>query len=170
MHQAILFRTFPNGTELFRYYKSQYCIEYKKAVEQYNIDAFFLYLVSTYLRVRRYIKRKLWKINMKQYLLLFLLYRKKIRLTERANVVKKLTCKGTLRQVFICVYPWTPYPPLHNVYVYTVYLFLQGRGGRVEPERRFEGQQFTKMGRKYHHDWMCLQSINSDKHLPQSPW
>jgi hypothetical protein len=25
-------------------------------------------------------------------------------------------------------------------------------GGRVEPERRLEGQQFTKLGRKYQHD------------------
>jgi hypothetical protein len=29
-----------------------------------------------------------------------------------------------------------------------------------------EGQQLTKLGRKYQHDWMYLQSINSDKHLP----
>ncbi len=32
------------------------------------------------------------------------------------------------------------------------------------------GQQFTKLGRKYQHDWLCRQSINSDKHLPQSPF
>ncbi len=40
-------------------------------------------------------------------------------------------------------------PPLHTVYVYsiqyTVYLFTQGRGGRVEQERRLVGQQFTKL-------------------------
>jgi len=35
---------------------------------------------------------------------------------------------------------------------YTVYLFTQGSGGRVEPERRLEGKQFTKLGRKYRHD------------------
>jgi hypothetical protein len=35
-------------------------------------------------------------------------------------------------------------------------------GGRVEPERREEGQQFTKLGRKYD----CSSSLYSDKHLP----
>jgi hypothetical protein len=47
----------------------------------------------------------------------------------------------------------------------------KGKGGgvRVEPERRREGQQFTKLGRKYQHDLLYLQSINFDKHLPQSP-
>ncbi len=39
-----------------------------------------------------------------------------------------------------------------------------------EPERRLEGQQFTKLGRKYQHDLLYLQSINFDKHLPQSPF
>jgi hypothetical protein len=39
-------------------------------------------------------------------------------------------------------------------------------GGGVEPERRLEGQQFIKLGRKYQQDWLYLQSINSDKHLP----
>jgi hypothetical protein len=38
-----------------------------------------------------------------------------------------------------------------------------------EPERRLEGQQFTKVGRKYLHD--CISSVkNSDKLLPQSPF
>ncbi len=43
-------------------------------------------------------------------------------------------------------------------------------GGRVEPERRGKRQQFAKHGRKYQLDWLYLQSINSDKHLPQSPF
>jgi hypothetical protein len=39
-------------------------------------------------------------------------------------------------------------PLPYTVYVYTVYLFTQGRGGggRIEPERRLEGRQFTKLG------------------------
>jgi hypothetical protein len=42
-------------------------------------------------------------------------------------------------------------------------------GGRVETERRLEGQQFTKLGRKYQ-QYEYLQSINSDEHLPQNPF
>jgi hypothetical protein len=80
--------------------------------------------------------------------------------------ILKLTCEGTLRQVFVCLRPRTPYPLTHcTLYVYTVYLFTQGRGGRVEPERRLEGQQFTKLGRKYQYDCLYPHSINSDKHL-----
>jgi hypothetical protein len=82
--------------------------------------------------------------------------------------LKKFTCKGTLRQVFLCLrhppYLWHHTGP-RTVYVYTVYLFTQGRGergGRVEPERKLDGQQFTKLGRKYQHDCLYLQSINSD--------
>jgi len=85
--------------------------------------------------------------------------RRKIRFIEgnaKCRHLKKFAYTGTLRQVFICLRPRTPYrSPLtgHNVYVYTVYLFTQGRGGgRVEPERRGEGQQFTKLGRNYQRD------------------
>ncbi len=63
--------------------------------------------------------------------------------------------------------------PLYTVYVYTVYLFTQGRGrggGGVEPERRLEVQQVTKLGRKYQHDGLYLQSIHSEKHLAKSPF
>ncbi len=45
-----------------------------------------------------------------------------------------------------------------------------GGGGVVELVRRGEGQQFTKLGRKYQHDWLYLQSINSKKRLLQSPF
>jgi hypothetical protein len=38
---------------------------------------------------------------------------------------------------------------------------------RVEPERRLEGQQFTKLGRNTN-STDCISTINSDKHLPQS--
>jgi hypothetical protein len=67
---------------------------------------------------------------------------------------KKITCKGTLRAaagVYLSE-AQNPPPPLQTVYVDTVYVFTQGRGEGVEPERRLEGQQFTKLGQKYQHD------------------
>ncbi len=45
-----------------------------------------------------------------------------------------------------------PPPPFHIVYLFTVYLFTQRRGGGEKLKRRLEGQQFTKLGRKYQHD------------------
>jgi hypothetical protein len=56
-------------------------------------------------------------------------------------------------------------PPPHSDTL-AVYTVLRHReGGTVEPERRLVGQKFTKLGRKYQHDLLYLQSINSDKHL-----
>jgi hypothetical protein len=78
------------------------------------------------------------------------------------NIVEK----GTSRQVIICLTP----PPRYTLYTY-MYSFTKGRGGGgVYPERRLEGQQFTKLGQKNQQYWMYLQSIISDKHLPQSPF
>jgi hypothetical protein len=58
----------------------------------------------------------------------------------------------------------TPYPlPAMNC-LYLLYF------DTVEPERRLEGQQFTQPSRKHQHDWLYLQFINADKHLPQSPF
>ncbi len=42
--------------------------------------------------------------------------------------------------------PYLPSYPLYTVYICTVYLFTQGRGGGLNQR----GQQFTKLGRKYH--------------------
>ncbi len=55
--------------------------------------------------------------------------------------------------------------------IHPLYLFTQGRGwgveGRVEPKRRLEGQQFTKLGQKYQHMIeMYLQSINTCLKVP----
>jgi hypothetical protein len=43
----------------------------------------------------------------------------------------------------------TPPSPSHTL---SVFIVVTGKGGgRVEPVRRLEGQQFTKLGRKYQH-------------------
>jgi hypothetical protein len=83
--------------------------------------------------------------------------RRKIRLIEdnaKCHHLKKLSYKGTLRQVFLCLRPRTQSPPFtHCIRVYNI-LFTQGRGeeGIVEPERRLEGQQVSKLGGKHQHD------------------
>jgi hypothetical protein len=64
----------------------------------------------------------------------------------------KLNWEGTLRQVFICLRPRTPPNPPYTLYTCVQYTYLQREGGRVEPGRRLDGHQFTKLGRKYQHD------------------
>ncbi len=64
---------------------------------------------------------------------------RKIRLIEgnaKCRHLKKLTCKGTSRQVFICLRPRTPYFPLtHCIRVYSIRIHTGKWGwGRVEPE------------------------------------
>jgi hypothetical protein len=69
----------------------------------------------------------------------------------------RCTVEGVLVLLHRKISVWGPKthtpPPLHTVYVYTVYL-REGGGGRVKPERKGEGQQFTKLGRKYQHNWL----------------
>ncbi len=63
-------------------------------------------------------------------------------------------------------HPVHPLPATHRLY--TV-LWLKEGGGRVDPERRLEGQQFIKMGRKHKLDWLYLQSIKSEKTCRKVP-
>jgi hypothetical protein len=98
--------------------------------------------------------------------------RRYMRLTKgnaKCRHLKKLTYKETLRQVFIFLRPRTPSAPLTRC-TCIQYTYSHREGGRIELERRLEGQQFTKLGRKYQHDWLYPQSINSDKQLAQSPF
>ncbi len=102
------------------------------------------------------------------------------RYKRKMSSLKKLTCKWTLWQAFICLMPpllgfclgWssnsvgsesgqiqsvklqqnmvsnrTEHPPSHTLSAHTV--LWHKAGWRIEPERRLEGQQFTKLGRKY---------------------
>jgi hypothetical protein len=83
--------------------------------------------------------------------------RRKIRLIEgnaKCRHLKILTFKGTLRQVFICLRPkpHTPAPLTHFILVYSILIHIGKGGGRIQPERRLEVQQITKLGRKYQHD------------------
>ncbi len=112
-----------------------------------------------------------WKL----FTLYFLtLHRRKMGLIEGnpMSSSKKIPVKELCGRCLSVWGPETHSPlPLHTVYVYTVYLVTHRKeveGGRMEPERRLEGQQFTKLGRKYKNDWLCLPSINSDKLLQQS--
>jgi hypothetical protein len=61
-----------------------------------------------------------------------------------------------------------PFPATHSMFILVQY-FDTGKGGGVEPERRLERQQFTKLDRKYQFAWLYVLSIDSDKHLSQIP-
>jgi hypothetical protein len=55
------------------------------------------------------------------------------------------------KKIATCVYlskTQNPIPPTHTVDVYTYSHKEGGGGGNVEPERKLEEQQFTKLGRK----------------------
>ncbi len=66
-------------------------------------------------------------------------------------------------------WPHNPLPLTHCIRAYCTFTQTEkGVGGELNQERRLEGQQSTKLGRKYQHDRLYLQSINSDKYLPQS--
>ncbi len=91
--------------------------------------------------------------------------------------LKKLTCKGTLRHVFVCLTSRAPYPPplTHCIRVYSIHNHT-GKGGRwrVEPERRERGNTGEY---KYHSrventnmtEWTqeirYLQSITTDRSI-----
>ncbi len=61
------------------------------------------------------------------------------------NMVSKLQHNST---------PPTPFPATHSLYI----LFFDFGKGR-KPERRLEGQQFKKLGRKYHATWLTVSPV-----------
>jgi hypothetical protein len=70
-----------------------------------------------------------------------------------------LLVKGLCGRCFICLRPPPSYdlillPPLHTVYVYTVYLVTQGRvgGGEELTREKVRAAMLHKAGRKYQHD------------------
>ncbi len=78
---------------------------------------------------------------------------------QNCRHLKKRPVKGLCGR---CLSVWGPEPhtpPPYTQYVRVVNILIhKGKGGKVEGER----QQFTKLGRKYQHEWLHLQSINSD--------
>ncbi len=80
--------------------------------------------------------------------------------------IQKLTCKGTLRQVFICLRTRTPYTTPRTHCIQYTYSHSEGGGGDSWTREKVRGATVHKAGSKYQH----LQFINSDKHLPQSPF
>jgi hypothetical protein len=68
---------------------------------------------------------------------------------------KKVTCKGTLRQVFISLRPRTPYPP-HTLYTCLQYSYSHreqgGWGGGELTREKVKGTKVHQLGRKYQHD------------------
>ncbi len=100
------------------------------------------------------------------------MHRRKIRLIEgnaKCRHLKKWTFKGTLQQVFICMRARKPYPPplLHTVYLYTEHLLTQRRVEVRWSREKVRRATVHKAGSMYKRDWLNLQSINSDKYLPQ---
>jgi hypothetical protein len=84
---------------------------------------------------------------------------------QNVVILKNWPVKGLCGR-YLSVWGLDPHtPPLtHCICIYST-LIHTGKGGsegRVKPERRGEGQQFTKLGRKYQHD---LQTINSAKYF-----
>jgi hypothetical protein len=62
----------------------------------------------------------------------------------------------------------SPPPPSYTLNTNLQYTYShRGRwGGELSHSEGYRGN--ISLGRKYQHDWMYLQSINLDKHLPQS--
>ncbi len=102
--------------------------------------------------------------------------RTKIRLIEgnaKCRHLKNLPVKWLWGR---CYSVWGPEPhsrpPTFLTHCIRVYkcTFSHWEEGRIEPESWLERHQFTKLDKKYQHDWLYLQSLNSDKHLPWSPF
>ncbi len=97
-------------------------------------------------------------------------YRRKIRLIESKDkccYLKKLTCKGTLRQVFYLSEtfspPMTPYSPpyTHNTCIhYTVILVHTGKGGGELTREKVRWAKVHKAGSKIP-TWLtnCISSL-----------
>jgi hypothetical protein len=95
--------------------------------------------------------------------------RRKIRLIECISTVlilKNLPAKGLCGRCLICLRPTPKLPPLHTVFVYMyivqyTYSYKEGARGVELTWKKVRGAIAHKAGRKYQHEWLYLQSINS---------
>ncbi len=62
------------------------------------------------------------------------------------------------------------YPPPYTLYSCIQYTYSHRERGGEESWNIEKVRGATKLGQKYQHDLLYLQSINSDKYLPQSPF
>ncbi len=100
------------------------------------------------------------------------LNRRKIRLIEsnaKCRFLKKFTCKGTLRLLFYLsegpspsMTPYSPPPLTHCIRVKSI-LIHTGKGEEGLTREKVKGK-LHKAGRKYQHERLDLQSLNSIKH------
>jgi hypothetical protein len=68
-----------------------------------------------------------------------------IEVNEKCRHLKKFTCKGTLLQMFTCLGPETPYPPLTHCILYN-YSHREGGGGGELNKR--EGERGSSSQRR----------------------
>jgi hypothetical protein len=74
-----------------------------------------------------------------------------LEINVKCRYLKKLTCKGTFRQVYTRIQ--------YSILIHT------GKGeGRELTSEKVRGAIVHKAGQKYQHDSLSLQSINSIKH------
>jgi hypothetical protein len=91
----------------------------------------------------------------------------KPRRNAKCRHLKKLTCKGTLRQVFICLRPKTPYPSPLTHYSVLIHTGKGGEGGEFDQREGNRGDTDQKAGVENTDVTECtqeigyLQSINS---------
>ena len=99
---------------------------------------------------------------------------RKIRLIEsnaKCRYLKNWLVKGLCGR---CVSLWGPLlsydpilrtPPPYTLYTCIQHIYSPREGvGRANQEKRLEGTTVHKTRRKYQHDWLYLQSVNSIKH------
>ncbi len=89
-------------------------------------------------------------------------------------ILKNLPVKGLCGRCYICLrlppLLWPHSPPSYTLYTCIQYTYSHregGRGGELTREK-VRGAIGHKGGRKYQHDWLYLQSINSIKTPVQS--